>query len=132
VLFNNYYDGIPAAAGDVSFFNEAVPHYGTANNSSQERAVVFFMFVPIGFTAGQCRRGPVVRVGARAYTYNSAEYLDVRNAHTEMDRVIALLVRCGRMEEYNARAPITIKYKREAQTEITPQQQQVTRSTRVA
>ena len=42
------YESDEADIGDVSFFDECVPHFGTANTSSEERVVVFFMFVPCG------------------------------------------------------------------------------------
>jgi hypothetical protein len=42
------YESDEADMGDVSFFDECVPHFGTANISSEERVVVFFMFVPCG------------------------------------------------------------------------------------
>lgn len=43
------YESDTVGVGDVSFFDECVPHFGTPNDSSsEERMVVFFMFVPIG------------------------------------------------------------------------------------
>jgi len=37
-----------ARIGDVTLFDQCIPHFGTANTSSQERIVVFFMFLPSG------------------------------------------------------------------------------------
>jgi len=48
-LFNKgNYESAAAHIGDVTLPDQCVPHFGTANASSQQRVVAFFMFVPIG------------------------------------------------------------------------------------
>lgn len=48
-LFNKAtYESDVASIGDVTFFDEGDSHFGTANNSGEERVVIFFMFVANG------------------------------------------------------------------------------------
>jgi hypothetical protein len=42
------YESEAASVGDVTFFDQRTPHFGTANESSEERVVVFVMFAPKG------------------------------------------------------------------------------------
>jgi hypothetical protein len=42
------YESDAAVVGDVTLFDMCAPHFGTSNESCEERAVVFFMFVARG------------------------------------------------------------------------------------
>ena len=118
----SYYHSVPIHLGSVSFFHEMVPHYGTANDSAEERIVVFVMFVAKNMPAEQAEAADDeqsyewVQYG-QLYGWNSLPYAQAlqRNAHEKavhrihpleyQREAVETLEQYNLLEEYNSRAP---------------------------
>jgi len=118
------YESEVVALGDVTFFDQCMPHFGTANESDLVRAVLFFMFVPINLATKDAEHADENQsyewvLAERAYGAWSREYFEalVRNVdQMSVHRIEPLAARNeviafmkGQfptlVREYNERAP---------------------------
>lgn len=124
----SYYHSVPVQLASVSFFDEKVSHYGTANDSDEERIVVFVMSVEKDMPPEQAEVADNeqsyewVQYG-QVYGWTSLQFAQslVRNAHeravhrifpAQYQREAAqTLQHFSLLEEYNSRAPAVFTLK---------------------